>query len=352
MANRRPRTPRGTRYKFEGRTYADLEEWVKSSAGRKAMATAYQQRGPCPTRDALEYARAIPEFAKKGMTKGTGTLKRADMELKKRGVVTLERPGLAGDENRAQLSAHSRAIAMVFLERAEALLGPPVLGRIRPSRSDNDAIDFAADHLKVYPDLVELRDTYEREHAALVDLEGELDPILYARSSGPWFSCGKVGCALYQKVLEVTKALYPGIPEWPEKCPAGGWPHHYVDLEQLCRFIWMAVEEQERGGETQLFRGMHAAPIDGGKSWKVTPYEGDGQAVVVLGNEEACKSDLLKKGILRVIRDPDIIQLCHELHAVRQRVDKARLEFDDACRMLGHRLKEGELVRGVCRLGY
>ena len=349
MANQGRRTPPGTRYEIDSRTFANLREWVDGAEGRKAMALAYKQKGPCATNDALRYAQMLPKFKEKGENKGEGTLKRCDRELKDRKVVvSYER------SDRAQFGAHSQAIAKVLLGRAQVLLGLPVFGQGAPSSSDRDADDFAAGHLSAYPELDGLRHSYEREHAALVELEGEDDHILSALSSGPEFPREKVGRALRQKVLEITEALYPGIPEWPEKYPAGGWPRHYVDLEELCRFVWRAVEEQDRAGKTELFREMHAAPIDGGKRWKVIPYEGDGgPAFVVMGDQESCKSDRFKEQVLHVINDPTLRKLCRELHVRRERVEVARQKFDDAARMLGHRLEDREEpLRGVCKLGY
>lgn len=72
---------RGALHVIASGTFENLPEQIRTRPGAKAMVTAYAQRGPCMTKDAIGYALALPDKPR------LGTLKKYDGMLKQCGAI-------------------------------------------------------------------------------------------------------------------------------------------------------------------------------------------------------------------------------------------------------------------------
>ncbi len=87
--------PKGEKYVLDDeRTFANLAQKTRPNA-EAAVVLAYKMKGPCTTKAALEYARALPDPA------SIGSLKRADAVLKRAGIVITESVRMARDRTKA-----------------------------------------------------------------------------------------------------------------------------------------------------------------------------------------------------------------------------------------------------------
>ncbi len=87
--------PKGEKYVLDDeRTFANLAPKTRPNA-EAAVVLAYKMKGPCTTKAALEYARALPDPA------SIGSLKRADALLKRAGIVIPESVRIARDRTKA-----------------------------------------------------------------------------------------------------------------------------------------------------------------------------------------------------------------------------------------------------------
>ena len=87
--------PKGEKYVLDDeRTFANLAPKTRPNA-EAAVVLAYRMKGPCTTKAALEYARALPDPA------SIGSLKRADAVLKRAGIVITESVRMARDRTKA-----------------------------------------------------------------------------------------------------------------------------------------------------------------------------------------------------------------------------------------------------------
>ncbi len=99
---------RGTLYTFDPSRFSEFESEICNRPAMKAVALAYQAKKPCTTMAAIAYAQKLPNDDPRGLS--PGSMKRADAELKRLGVVEAFR------SSTPSISEADRAALAEFIE--------------------------------------------------------------------------------------------------------------------------------------------------------------------------------------------------------------------------------------------
>ncbi len=237
----------------------------------------------------------------------------------------------------AQRQAHASELARLFL-------GPEALLASTPA--DFELARYANQHLTAYREVKLAEAEMARAAQEWERLTGR--PLPFDALFLPWeerdrLIAGEVGDHLLQKVREVTRRLYPGLPEMPDHGPSPSWG---TNPAAIASRLWELLNAHARSLERP---SVALATVPAGSAWRV---ELGGSTLALVENPAAAKVAELTEEMNRLLSDPELIDQAAKVQAAEERVRRTRETYLSEVRRLGRRIEHGEPLRGRCDLGY